>query len=750
MAVTRYTLTGDFGDIVGDEFNVKSVKAFLSTNLPAGQALVNLTDNEIQVGAKELTLDTSGAFSVSLIASDSADTNIASGTLQYRVTFSYVNPSTRTRDTWDSGYFALTANSDLSDVAGTIEAPISWRSAFIADMEAIQAAAEAARDAAVDISSISTSDDVVEALVLGTAGAGPKTRAALSASYAGIASATLAAQPFLKKIKRAVEDPVLLFIGDSTMNDGPDWAHKLVETIAPDWPTHTFDTYIWNDTTHAYDAFDTVQTGTGARTVNVYLGCVPGWKFTDVLAPDFDTLVKAVDADLIVIGLGHNEALVTNDFRNRYVTGVESLTAAHPAAEIICVAPNPRAVGDDQMAYKAQQIERICAQRGYGFVDAHQMFKDLGDYSGYMLDAIHPNPAGSLLTAALVARHFAYQPGAGPSGRSASTLLTPTEQLLSNGDFASVDGSNVPTDWTATDLTITLDTADFENPSGRSLLLTDAGAASVSHIQQALPAELVAGQWVTLAARVKIASDQGASAGNIALGDSSGITTSLGESTDKGKGGWRWETISRYFPVGVTAPYARLYADSSSVNSWAVRVDRAVCARGLWPRDLAFGSGQPGPAGEQGPAGTGAFARKTADTARTSNLLTDDPHLTVAVEANATYELEAILFVNSASDTPDLKVAFTWPGDAVGIYGQDGLSPSGASTAGSISRAVSVASGTNPGSLMATSSKTMVRVRGILRTVTAGNLTLQWAQAVTDATATTVYADSFLVARKVT
>lgn len=52
-----------------------------------------------------------------------------------------------------------------------------------ASAETAQAAAEAARDAAVDISNISTSDGVVEALVLNTAGAGPLTSAALSATY---------------------------------------------------------------------------------------------------------------------------------------------------------------------------------------------------------------------------------------------------------------------------------------------------------------------------------------------------------------------------------------------------------------------------------------------------------------------------------------------------------------------------------------------------------------------------------------
>lgn len=49
--------------------------------------------------------------------------------------------------------------------------------------QAAQVAAEAARDDAVDISNIDTSDAVVSALVEGTAGAGPLTRAALSTSY---------------------------------------------------------------------------------------------------------------------------------------------------------------------------------------------------------------------------------------------------------------------------------------------------------------------------------------------------------------------------------------------------------------------------------------------------------------------------------------------------------------------------------------------------------------------------------------
>lgn len=64
------------------------------------------------------------------------------------------------------------------------DVPAEYLTTVTAQLDTKVAEAEAARDAAVDISNISTSDDVVSTLVEGTGGAGPLTRAALSASYA--------------------------------------------------------------------------------------------------------------------------------------------------------------------------------------------------------------------------------------------------------------------------------------------------------------------------------------------------------------------------------------------------------------------------------------------------------------------------------------------------------------------------------------------------------------------------------------
>lgn len=614
-------------------------------------------------------------------------------------------------------------------------------SAAAADVSEAAAAASAALADSYIVADLGTSDGQVEALIESPTSL---TKAALSATYAPVASATLAAQPFLKRLKRNVEDATLMICGDSTADGTTDGPYQFLLQLAAEWPTHTFTYRTWGTT--SYNAPTTIQTGTGTRTVNVYNASVAGWRTANILAPYYDAIVKVAEPDLIITTLGHNEATVAQDFRDRYANFTESVTATWPKARLICVAQNPAQTGNEQ-ALRAQRIEEICALRGYGFVDVHQRFIDLGDFSAYMADTIHPNAAGALLWAGEVVKHFTYLPSAAPFSSGVSTLAEPTESLITNGDFAAFSGS-VPANWTATDCTVTKDLVDYENPAGYSVVLTDAGAVSVSYISQALPAKLVAGQWVTVTARVKIAAGQPYSAGNVGLADSSGETISLGMSS-AGRDGWRWETVTRYFPVGVTSPVVKVYSDRTSVTSGVARVDRVIVSRGTMPRDLLLGGGTPGPQGDQGPAGSGTYVRKTANTARNNTAAqAADPHLTVSLAANASYDFECVLFANSASATPDLRLSFTWPGDATAIWGDIALTSAASSAGGSIHTAVAEVSGDMPGSSTVglVAAKTMIVLRGHIRTVTAGDLALRWAQGTATVEDTTLYADSFLIA----
>lgn len=140
------------------------------------------------------------------------------------------------------------------------------------------------------------------------------------------------------------------------------------------------------------------------------------------------------------------------------------------------------------------------------------------------------------------------------------------------------------------------------------------------------------------------------------------------------------------------------------------------------------------------------FARKTTDEGRTSTVaLANDADLVVPVQADSTYVFEATIFYDGAT-TGDLKFDLTSPAGSTLKWAPVGLTGAATSGAGSIDVRVGVGT---PGAAGA-GTQTGLRVRGLLRTAgTAGNLQFRWAQVVSDATATTVYIDSFITAEKV-
>lgn len=117
MPAQTYTLTGDFADILGGEHD--AVRATIETNLPPNLALSDFDADTIYLnGPVRLTLNPGLTFSQSLIATDATGTNIADDTLRYRVRVNYRDWS-GAELTWNSGWFELTADADLSDKIGT-------------------------------------------------------------------------------------------------------------------------------------------------------------------------------------------------------------------------------------------------------------------------------------------------------------------------------------------------------------------------------------------------------------------------------------------------------------------------------------------------------------------------------------------------------------------------------------------------------------------------------------------------------
>lgn len=162
------------------------------------------------------------------------------------------------------------------------------------------------------------------------------------------------------------------------------------------------------------------------------------------------------------------------------------------------------------------------------------------------------------------------------------------------------------------------------------------------------------------------------------------------------------------------------------------------------------------------------FAYRTSNLARNSTTTpTADPQLQLAVDANAVYVLESQLFYG-AGTSGDFTVQWTGtvalPSGAGGTWSGIG----NGTTPISITSGLTTISNTNSstGYLTRTEQTDMtasrtfggtgisdiysVHVRGLLRvSSTSGTIALNWCQGVSDATNTTLYADSWMMLRRV-
>lgn len=144
--------------------------------------------------------------------------------------------------------------------------------------------------------------------------------------------------------------------------------------------------------------------------------------------------------------------------------------------------------------------------------------------------------------------------------------------------------------------------------------------------------------------------------------------------------------------------------------------------------------------------------RKTADESRAATTaLADDTHLIFAAEANAVYTMYG--WVKYFADpAPDIKMQFTVPTGCLGEWAW--IMPGQATVAGSVN-GYAVRTESNDVNAVRTGYGTSdtqqnTPVSGIFRmSTTPGNIALQWAQNVSNATATTLFTDSWLMFQRI-
>lgn len=194
-------------------------------------------------------------------------------------------------------------------------------------------------------------------------------------------------------------------------------------------------------------------------------------------------------------------------------------------------------------------------------------------------------------------------------------------------------------------------------------------------------------------------------------------------------------------PAGPTGP------TGSTGATGAVGPTGADGAQGLTgPQGPAGADGATGATGATGPAGSGdTKVRKTADESVTSSTtLQNDDHLFFPVGASETWIFDMFLSPYGSS-SGDIKFAFTVPAGATIKWSMLGTN----SNAGSSVYMQTTGGASLPFQLFGGLPAEMCMIRGIVTTAgTAGTLQLQWAQNTSNATATSVQADSYLQASK--
>ncbi|THA82719.1 hypothetical protein [Streptomyces sp. A0592] len=139
---------------------------------------------------------------------------------------------------------------------------------------------------------------------------------------------------------------------------------------------------------------------------------------------------------------------------------------------------------------------------------------------------------------------------------------------------------------------------------------------------------------------------------------------------------------------------------------------------------------------------------KAADESVTSSTaLQDDNHLIIPLAAASTYTIEGALFYDGVYNAGNLKLTWSLPALATILW-----SPNAPATGGAAAYA---SNGTTAGNLTVGTygtggTKTTASITATVTTFgTAGNMTLRWAQDASNATATTIYAGSWLRALRI-
>jgi len=415
------------------------------------------------------------------------------------------------------------------------------------------------------------------------------TKTAAAASFAPPGGAF---QDIIGRIRTGIQDLNVLVISDSTSASTGSWCEQLPARLNALFPQLTISYRKWADGSPGSYSAAVVTAGTGTRTLNLWNGSVAGkqWAYS-LMSTRPKVLIGDTKPDLIIFSHGHNENNTSTAYyqlRDRAVTSIERARMHAPGAAVVIMSQNPLLAYPGYSEQRADIYRRIAQERGYGFIDVLQAFKDDGRPMTDLVSAdnIHPTAAGYTLWADTVMKHFATTSISQPAPLSLPTFSLTRKNLLTNGDFE--DFASPPTlpGVVATNATLTKDTTNFESKA-YSLNIAKTAGGSVSQIEWSPNYRLIAGKEVTFAVRMRIPAGSAGTVGQLSITD--GLTAPNLSSTTWGdfRDEWFWISMTARIADNTTSVKCRIIADPTTGSTLVnVSVDRAILVTGRYPMDV--------------------------------------------------------------------------------------------------------------------------------------------------------------------
>lgn len=410
-----------------------------------------------------------------------------------------------------------------------------------------------------------------------------------------------AAQSTLDKIAQGAQDVAVLMLGDSIDIGIGQWFGQLGAWLGGQWPSHTFTYEHWDDATQGWTTYP-LTTGTGPRTVRMYNGAVGGKGTSYPVGTRLNLLVGATQPDLVLIGYLANEADDTparaRHFRDRYAAVTEAILTVAPQAAIIACGKPGKPATPGAIENRTAALRELVRAKGFGFIDFYGAFVAADpNWASTLIDpdGVHPTTAGQTVMFTEATRHFTYTQGVQGTTQTVSSLTEPVRNLLTNGDFSDWTGA-FPAGWLdlytpSPRATASKDTTWYETGAHGMKVVPTNPAAPEATIYQAVSTRRLKGQWVTLAARVRVNPAQAnrAAVGRTTLyvdGASAEARISTGY-VDAGDG-FHWVVNSIRIPTDAGTLQCWLGAGDATgaIGASEVTWDRAILAVGMLPRDM--------------------------------------------------------------------------------------------------------------------------------------------------------------------